>query len=322
MSLSIMSTHQTFDPSTEIPSLKDKVVFVTGGTAGLGRETILKLAPHQPSHIYFSGRSQSSADALISSLHSLHASQSITFVPMDLASMESIKAAGETILPKLQRLDIFFANAGIMASPPGLTKDGYEIQFGTNHMGHAALVNLLVPTMERTAKAGHDVRIIWTTSLGHKMASTIAFDGLRSPQAWCSPFFLLSEWYRYGASKLANLLYAREFAARRPEITSVSVHPGVAFTSLLRDLGVFNYCFVWLSTLGSRVPVEQCAWNQLWAATAPKGHSVREVVSGTYYEPVGVAVELTVAAKNDELASGLWEWTQKELAKQGFEIAI
>lgn len=312
---------QLFDPSTEIPSLHNKVVFVTGGTAGLGRETIFKLAAHGPSQIYFSGRSQSSADALISSIHALYPSQPTTFVPMDLASMESIKAAGETFLPSLLRLDIFFANAGIMASPPCLTKDGYEIQFGTNHLGHAALVNLLIPVMERTAKEGHDVRIIWTTSLGYKMASTIPLDKLRSPQAWCSPFFLLSEWYRYGQSKLANLLYAREFAARHPSIVSVSIHPGVAFTNLLRDLGAFNYCFVWLSTLGSRVPVEQCAWNQLWAATAPKGNGVREVVSGTYYEPVGIAGGLTVAAGNDDLASELWEWTQKELMKQGFEVA-
>lgn len=313
---------QMFDPSTQIPSLEGKVVFVTGGTAGLGRETIFKLAPHNPAQIYFSGRSQASADALISSLHALYPSQSIIFVPMDLASMESIKAAGETFLPKMQRLDIFFANAGIMASPPGLTKDGYEIQFGTNHMGHAALVNLLVPLMEQTANAGHDVHIIWTTSLGYKMASSIPFDTLRSSQTWCSPFFLLSEWYRYGHSKLANLLYAREFAIRHPLITSVSIHPGVAFTSLLRDLGVFNYCLVLLSTWWSRVSVEECAWNQLWAATAPKGEREREVVSGVYYEPVGKAGDLTVAAKDDDLASELWEWTQKELEKQGFDVAV
>lgn len=313
---------QTFDPSTEIPSLEGKVIFVTGGTAGLGRETILQLAAHHPSQIYFSGRSQSSADALISIVRSSHPEQSITFVRMDLASMESIKQACDTILPSMQRLDIFFANAGIMASPPGLTKDGYEIQFGTNHMGHAALVNLLTPLMERKAKEGHDVRIIWTTSLGYKMASTIPLDKLRSPQAWCSPVYLLSEWYRYGHSKLANLLYAREYAARHPTVTSISVHPGVAFTSLLRDLGVFNYCFVMLTTLGSRVTVEECAWNQLWAATAPKGKGKREVVSGTFYEPVGIAGDLTAAAKDDKLASELWDWTQCELKKQGFDVAV
>lgn len=313
---------KTFDPSTEIPSLSDKVIFVTGGTAGLGRETILKLAAHGPSQIYFSGRSQSSADALISLVHASYPSQAITFVPIDLASMESIKAAGEAMIPNLQRLDIFFANAGIMASPPGLTKDGYEIQFGTNHMGHAALVNLLTPVMERTAKAGNDVRVIWTTSLGYKMASTIPLDKLRSPQAWCSPFYLLSEWYRYGHSKLANLLYAREYAARHPLITSVSVHPGVAFTSLLRDLGLFNYCFVLLSTSGSRVSVEDCAWNQLWAATAPQGKGAREVMSGKYYEPVGMAGDLTATAKDDDLAGELWEWTQSELNKHGFEVAV
>jgi NAD(P)-dependent dehydrogenase (short-subunit alcohol dehydrogenase family) len=313
-------TTQVFNPSTEIPSLKDKVVCVTGGTAGLGRETIFNLAAHNPSHIYFSGRSQSSADALISSLHNSYPSQSVTFVPADLASMDSIKAAAK-ILSTIPRLDVLFANAGIMALPAGLTKDGYEIQFGTNHMGHAAFVNLLLPTMERTAKAGHDVRIIWTTSLGYKMASTVRFDKLKSTQAWCSPFFLLNEWYRYSQSKLANLLYAREFAAHHPLITSVSIHPGVAFTGLVRDLGLFNYFFVWLTTWGNRVPVEQCVWNQLWAAVAPTGQGVREVVSGTYYEPVGVAGELTAAAKSDDLASELWEWTQEELRKHGFAVA-
>jgi hypothetical protein len=70
------------------------------------------------------------------------------------------------------------------------------------------------------------------------------------------------------------------------------------------------------------VPVEECAWNQLWTATAPKGRGMKEVVTGTYYEPVGRTGELTVAARDDSLASGLWEWSQKELMKHGFEVTV
>lgn len=77
-----------------------------------------------------------------------------------------------------------------------------------------------------------------------------------------------------------------------------------------------------LTTLGSRATVEECAWNQLWAATAPKERGTREVVSGIFHEPVGIAGVLTAAAKNDESASELWEWTQRELARQGFEKLV
>ncbi|KAL1584406.1 hypothetical protein WHR41_06305 [Cladosporium halotolerans] len=306
----------TFD-STTIPSLEGKVILITGGTAGLGRETIFSLAAHNPAHIYFSGRSESSATALSAELSKLHPQVPCTFIRADLASLASVKAATAAFLAQESRLDLFFANAGVMALPPGLTKDGYEVQFGTNHLGHAALVKLLLPIMEATAQRGHDVRIIWNSSLGYKGASGIAFASLKTPQAYLSPFYVLSDWFRYGQSKLANILYAREFAARHPTITSVSIHPGVAETGLVSGLGTFNRWFVWATTLKIKVPIEQCAWNQQWAAVAPKGAGEREVVSGRFYEPVGVKGDLTKAGGDDVLAKELWEWTQKELEAFG-----
>lgn len=172
-----------FNPETSIPSLEGKVIFVTGGTAGLGRETILKLAAHNPARIYFSGRSQSSATALCNGLAAAQPNVPCSFVRADLASLASVKTAAADFLSKESRLDLFFANAGVMALPPGLTEDGYEVQFGTNHVGHAALVKLLLPTMEATAQRGNDVRIIWNTSDGYKLASGIEFAGLKTPQA-------------------------------------------------------------------------------------------------------------------------------------------
>ena len=307
-----MST--TFDTST-IPSLEGKVIFITGGTAGLGRETILSLAAHNPARIYFSGRSESSATALTGEVAKLFPKVPCTFIRADLASLASVKTAAADFLKQETRLDLFFANAGVMALPAGLTKDGYEVQFGTNHLGHAALVKLLLPVLEATAKQGHDVRVIWNTSEGYKFASGIEFAGLKTTQACLSPFYVLNDWVRYGQSKLANLLYAREFAARYPAITSVPIHPGVSDTGLVTGLGLFNRWFVWATTLRIRVPAEQCAWNQQWAAVAPKGEGEREVVSGRFYEPVGVKGGLTKAAEDDDLARELWEWTQKELEK-------
>jgi hypothetical protein len=178
-------TTLTFDPTTFIPPLANKIIFITGGTAGLGRETILSLATHNPAHIYFLGRSQASADQLIAEVREAQkdAAQQVplTFIRIDLVSMASIKAGAADFLSRETRLDLFFANAGVMALPPGLTEDGYEVQFGTNHLGHAALVKLLLPTMERTAAGGEggcDVRIIWNTSQGYKFASGIDFSGL------------------------------------------------------------------------------------------------------------------------------------------------
>lgn len=313
-------TTLTFDPTTFIPPLANKIIFITGGTAGLGRETILSLATHNPAHIYFSGRSQASADKLIAEVREAQkdAAQQVplTFIRIDLVSMASIKAGAADFLSRETRLDLFFANAGVMALPPGLTEDGYEVQFGTNHLGHAALVKLLLPTMESTAaggEGGRHVRIIWNTSQGYKFASGIDFSGLKTPQSNLSPIHVLSDWFRYGQSKLANLLYAREIAKRHPSVVSVAIHPGVAFTGLVTGLGRFNRWFVWATTLSSRMPVEQVAWNQQWAAFAPR----EEVVSGGYYEPVGVKGELTKPAADDKLAEELWEWTQKELSENG-----
>ena len=307
-----------FDAENEIPSLAGKVILITGGTAGLGYQTALSFAAHGPAHTYFTGRSESSADKLIEEVNTKFPSTPITFVQCDLASLDSVKQAAGELLSKTDRIDIVFANAGVMALPAGQTKDGYEVQFGTNHVGHALLVKLIIPLMEATAKKTGDVRIVWNTSLGYRghPKGGILFDKVKTPQADISP--VAGEWVRYGQSKLANMLYARALATHHPSITSVSIHPGVSATGLVTSLTFMQRLLVYVTNIGNMITPEQCAWNQQWAATAPLGSGKRQVEDGKYYEPVGVKVAPSCDGGNDKLAEKLWDWTQKEL--EGYSL--
>lgn len=307
-----MAPKLQYDPAKEIPSLADKVILVSGGTAGLGRETVLSFAAHTPAQIFFTGRSQASADSLIKDALARYPTTPVSFVRCDLASLESVQVAARELIAKADRLDLVMLNAGIMAVPPGLTKDGYEIQFGTNHVGHALLVKLLTPLLDHTS-ATRDVRLVWNTSLGYKghTKAGIHFASLNTTQTNITP--VLGSWMRYGQSKLANLLYARAYAKHHPSITSVSIHPGVSATGLVTSLSLAQRMFVYATNIGNMISAEECAWNQQWAATAPKGSGERQVESGKFYEPIGIKVVPSGEGNNDELAERLWHWTQKEI---------
>ena len=134
----------------------------------------------------------------------------------------------------------------------------------------------------------------------------IVFSDLKSEQNF--PAF--GSWIRYGQSKLANILYARELARRYPSITSVSVHPGVVGTGLVENLGWAKRTFVYVTNLWKLMKPEEGAYNQLWASTTPKGN----LKNGQLYEPVGIlSSKLDKVSKDDSLAKQLWEWTDKAL---------
>ena len=307
-----------FNPEKDIPDLKDKVILITGGTAGLGYQTVLSFAKHGAAHIFFTGRSAASAQTLTKDVQSVAPNVGITFVSCDMTSLASVQTAAKEVLSKTDRLDVFMANAGVMAVAAGQTKDGYETQFGINHMGNALLVDLLTPLLESTAKKHGDVRIIWNTSEGHGLhpAGGILFDKVKTPQNDIAYFG--GAWVRYGQAKLANLLYARSYAKHHPTVTSVSIHPGVSATGLVTSLGFFSRMLVYVTNFGNMLTPEQCAYNQQWAATAPLGEGDKYVKSGVYYAPVGIKGKLVRECGNDELAEKLWEWTQKEF--EGYSV--
>ncbi|KAL2834023.1 retinol dehydrogenase 11 [Aspergillus pseudoustus] len=295
----------------DIPDLSGKVFFITGGTAGLGAATALELAKQNAARIYISGRNAQAASSVIEQIRSV-SKTNVTFIKCDLASLSSVKDAATDFLSKETRLDVLLCSAGIMATDPGLTRDGYEIQFGTNHLGHAMLIRHLLPLLQATSddrEGGVDARIVILTSLGFKMAafgtSGILFDELKTTQ---DKGFMWS-WFRYGQSKLANLLYAKELARRYPGITSVSIHPGVIRTGLVEGMGAVKRWFVYVSNVGKMVSLEEGAYNSLWATTTSK----EKVANGAFYEPVGKLGGLDSRAKDEGLAGELWEWTQKVL---------
>ena len=291
------------------------------GTAGIGKATILTLAAHKPAHIYFTGRNASAGAQVVSETKKLHSSACppLTFIPCDLSSSrETIRTALADRL-RSTRLDILIANAGVMAIPPGLTAEGFEVQFGTNYLGHAVILKLLRPLMLNTVhdaakgEATKDVRFVAVSSFGHTMAPAggIEFDKLKLPEVG-------TKWQRYGQSKLADILLAKGMAKRFPEIVSLSVHPGLVKTELgpRADKGLMMTLMESLRWTPLYKSPEKGAYNVLWAATTPK----ENVVRGGYYEPVGKMPGepnsysgMTEICKDEGLADRLWEWTVKEL---------
>ncbi|KFY56631.1 hypothetical protein V496_06661 [Pseudogymnoascus sp. VKM F-4515 (FW-2607)] len=297
-----------FDKST-IPDLTGRVILVTGGTGGIGVEIVIELAKHNPAHIVFTGRNATSARTTISRAQAISPRASITFVQCDLASLKSVNAAADKIIATYPRLDVFFANAGIMATPPGLSEDGYEVQFATNHVGHALLTRRLLPLLEKTqAMPGADVRVIITSSTAW-YGGVMEFDPLKTTK---DTAVAMGRWKRYCDSKLANVLYARELAKRYPKLLCFSVTPGVVGTSLVTDLSLFDRAFVYVSQLGRIKTPEQGSYNHLWALSEPR----ESIKAGAFYEPVGkLSTFENASSKDPKMAGSLWEWTEKELKK-------
>ncbi|PKX91177.1 dehydrogenase with different specificitie [Aspergillus novofumigatus IBT 16806] len=301
-----------FDPERDIQDLAGKVVLVTGGNAGLGKESILQLAKHNPEKIFLAARSKAKAESAISSLKGqLSNNVNIAWLPLDLTSVQSIKDAAQQFCAQSSRLDILMLNAGVMALPPGETEMGHEIQLGTNHTGHFLLTKLLLPTLLRTAQEPNsDVRVVSLSSIGHNLAPS--FETIVDQDKLKRVHTNL----RYGASKAANILFAAELARRFPSITSVSVHPGIIFTDLYGPASEFSTVAALSSKLLSifGTPVRAGAYNQLWAAAGAKK---QDLVNGAYYVPVGKLKAHNEYTKNEEQGRRLWDWTEAELHKFG-----
>ncbi|KAF2663552.1 short-chain dehydrogenase/reductase, partial [Microthyrium microscopicum] len=300
----LFGSANSFSPDKDIPSLDGKVIVVTGGNNGIGKETILRLAKHNPASIYLCSRDLARGEAAAGDMRSAVPTAQVKILQLDLASLKSVAAAAASFNGQADRLDILINNAGIMGVPAGKTAEGYEIQLGTNHLGHALLTKLLLPTMLKTSEEkGGDVRILNLSSGAHLRAAAPGFDPKDMDMENASPLA------RYSRSKLANVLFAKQLATRYPQITSVSLHPGVIKTDLFTPVMMSNRALGMLSsTFGFLVykTVEEGAKNSLWAATVPKD----KLVNGGYYNPVGQKNDGSAFARDQKMAESLWQWTE------------
>lgn len=300
-----------YNPATEIPSLASKVILITGANAGIGKQTALDLSQHDPAQIWVAARNPSSGQAAVDEIKKAAPNVDVRFVELDLTSFQSIKKAASEVVKEAIKLDILILNAGIMGGEPGVTAEGYERQFGTNHVGHALLLKLLTPLLQKTAEeVPEKPRVVSLSSTGHKNVPShgIDFDTLKSAQLDMKGVF------KYTQSKLANVVYAREFAARHPDLITVAIHPGEVGTELFNKGAIgggpeIEYLATQIAPKMG-VSVQEGAKNTLWAATS------EGVENGRYYEPVGIVGNGSELSKDKQLGQKLWDWTEKELAGQ------
>ncbi|KAI8660985.1 hypothetical protein NCS57_01077500 [Fusarium keratoplasticum] len=303
------SSSMSFNPEKDIPSLHGKVILITGGNTGLGKQAVLEFARHKPLQIWLATRNLQKADAAVTEIKQQVPDAPIKLLELDLASFDSIHQAARAFLEQSERLDILMLNAGIMAVPSALTKDGYEIQFGTNHMGHAYLTKLLLSVLEKTSQAEIETkpRVVCLASHGHVYLRKGGFDfsSLRTTGESTGPLQC------YYQSKLANMLWVRQLAKRYPHLTVSAIDPGLVQTELAVKATGISWILRVIIKIMLLTPVEKGVKNQLWASVS------KDIKSGEYYEPIGRGGLATDDGKDDELAEKLWTWTENELDKVG-----
>jgi NAD(P)-dependent dehydrogenase (short-subunit alcohol dehydrogenase family) len=219
------ATSTTEDVLTGV-NLQGKRVFVTGVSAGLGVETARSLTAHG-AHVVGAARDLSKAEAATAQVRKDAGANGGSFelVALDLASLKSVRSCADELLAKGSRFDVVIANAGVMATPFGYTTDGFETQFGTNHLGHFVLVNRIASLM------GAGSRLINLSSSGHRFANV----NLDDPNFEHTPY---DPFAAYGRSKTANILFAVAFDQRHRErgVRAAAVHPGGIQTELGRHM--------------------------------------------------------------------------------------
>ncbi|GAA5172947.1 SDR family NAD(P)-dependent oxidoreductase [Pseudonocardia eucalypti] len=210
--------------AADIPDLSGKVALVTGANTGLGFEESLELAKHG-ARVLLAARNPEKGAAAIARLRDRVPGANVELVSLDLADLDSVRALAADLTGRLDRLDLLLNNAGVMAPPQRrTTAQGFELQFGTNHLGHFALTGLLLPLLSATEGA----RVVTLSSFMHKLGR-LNFDDLQSERFY-TPYFT------YSTSKLANAVFTLELDRRLRAaglgVLSVGAHPGYSATEL------------------------------------------------------------------------------------------
>ncbi len=262
--------------AADIPSQAGKVVLVTGANSGIGYQAAKELVRHG-AHVLLGARDKVKGTAALARLQSEVPAATVELADLDMASLASIRAFADSFLARGIPLDILINNAGVMALPKReLTADGFERQFGTNHLGHFALTGLLLPALLQAPAP----RVVTVSSLAHRNGK-VEWDNLQSERKYVP-------WDAYNASKLENLLFAFELqhraSAAGSNLLSIPVHPGISRTSIFANgPGTRDLKSIIISILGPVMTQDDAmgALPTLYGATAPQARG------GEYIGPDG-----------------------------------
>ncbi|GAA1918661.1 SDR family NAD(P)-dependent oxidoreductase [Nocardioides lentus] len=296
----------TSEPWTarDIPSLEGKVAVVTGANTGLGRETARELA-RAGATVELACRDHAKGAEALADIHAGVPGADLRVQELDLASLESVRAAASALRDRYDAIDLLVNNAGVMyVNPRRETADGFEMQMGTNHLGHFALTGLLLDRV-LAAPAG---RVVNVSSIAHKVRSRIDFDDLQLTRGY-------DRTAAYGRSKLANLLFTylldRKLRDAAAPAIALAAHPGVSPTELIRNSPAI---FKLGMKVGGRLlnPPAAGALGSLRAATDPAA------AGGDYFGPagpgetVGLPVWVTSTARSHDPVAQDRLWAASE----------
>ncbi len=295
----------------DVPRQDGKTFIVTGANSGVGFETCRVLASRGAS-VVMASRDVTRGDAARKRILETTPAAACEVMKLDLASLASVRSFAQAYLASHRTLDVLVCNAGVMAIPHAGTEDGFEMQLGTNHLGHFALTGLLLPILLERPEG----RVVIVSSDVHRAGSIELLD---------DPFFekrSYTPWRAYAQSKLANLLFMCELARRLHSAAqtqkSIGAHPGYAATALqLRGPRLAGRKVLgWLMAVSNAVFAQSAAagaWPLLRAATDPDARS------GDYFGPSrlrgmrgpAVRVKPSAVAQDQEAARKLWEFSER-----------
>ncbi len=287
----------------KIPSQKGRIGIVTGANVGLGFETAVGLAKRDI-EVILACRNIEKAESAKKQILERVPGSDLVVMELDLNSLASVKSFADEFAKKFERLDLLINNAGIMMTPFAKTEDGFESQFGVNHLGHFLLTGLLLPLLEKPDRP----RVVSLSSMAHRHGN-IDFENLNSEKSY-------SRLGAYAQSKLACLMFAYELDRRLKNsgsrIISVAAHPGASNTELGRHLP---------SVVQTLAPLFSFATNSVESGAEPTLYAAlgEDVKGGDYFGPTGFMemkgkagkVASTEASHDEEVAKRLWEVSEE-----------
>ncbi|MDX1939247.1 MAG: SDR family oxidoreductase [Saprospiraceae bacterium] len=277
--------------------MQDKIILITGGNDGIGKATAIGLA-RMGARVVIACRNMEKATKALVDIKKESNNDQVEVLHLDLASFDSIKNCVENFNTRYNKLDVLINNAAHYTSYLQKTEEGFEMQFGVNHLGHFLLTYLLLPSLQ----AAERPRIVNVASNGH-YGGKIDFNNLRGEK-------FVKKYYgfeAYAQSKLANVLFTKEFSRRYPDMICNCLHPGGVSTNIATKNANTLATAIWNLAKPFLMSPEQGAQTSIYLASSPK---VNEI-NGQFFDEKQKIRKPSRLARNNELAKKLWDISMK-----------